>query len=562
MAAELVVERREGGRSSLALAPGRAATLGRSKESDCVVEGEPFLSRKHAELLLESGRLKVRRLPEAGNPVFYGGEERDSFSLAPGDFFVIGKTRFRFVLQRGEQRADMTDVQPASQGSLGAGELYALGADRMRLNDLLELPEVLRSGKDPASLHLHVAGLVRMAAGARWSCVLDQDGRILARDSADDLSCVQVSRSLMEKAKAAAPQPAFYCWAGQAGRTDATAVQGVDWAVCAWARISEASAVCIYCAGTDPRMSAESRALRDNARFVGLVADMVGRSLCVERLQTLEKRLERFFSGPIVSKILESPDLKELEPKRTQATVMFFDLRGFSKRTEDRIERILGVLGELRQVMTAMTQEILDEQGVVLEYIGDAILACWNVPFEDPRHVDRACRAALRMAATLENVAGGWRCGIGIHTGEVVAGAVGSEQIFSYTVLGAVVNQASRIEGITKVVESPILVTREVAERVSKDCAIPMRVGRFRPAGMKSDLDLYALTGSPGDPRRMESFAKGLAAFEKGDWEAAYDAFDELTGKDRPARFLKTLAEQHRRNPPKHWEGVIELAHK
>lgn len=296
---------------------------------------------------------------------------------------------------------------------------------------------------------------------------------------------------------------------------------------------------------------------------MGLIADMTGRTLSVRRLEARERRLERFFSGPVIAKILDSADSPEaLEPRLAQSTVMFFDLRGFSKRTEGATGRILEQIGELRAVMTAMTEEIFRENGVVLQYQGDGILACWNVPIPDDRHLDRAARAAVAMSRRLREVCPNWRCGIGLHTGEVVAGAIGSEQLFAYSVLGAVVNQASRIEGITKFVETPILASREVAAKVSPSAAAVVRLGRFRPAGMEEALDLFELAPPPGDLARALQLGRGLEAFEAGDWEKAYELLDELPPKDLPARFLKSLAEQHRRRPPKGWKGVIELNEK
>src|ERR1700733_3418255 len=143
--------------------------------------------------------------------------------------------------------------------------------------------------------------------------------------------------------------------------------------------------------------------------------------------------------------------------------------------------------------MSAMSEEIFKESGVVLQFMGDGILACWNLPFPDQDHINRACKAALAMVAALERIGPAWRCGIGIHTGEVVAGSMGAKQLFSYTVMGPVVNQASRVEGITKTVEVPILVTKEVAEKISDQTAVVRRIGCFRPAGMDVELDLFEI---------------------------------------------------------------------
>lgn len=545
------------------LRPGKSSVIGRSADADWAVSGDPHLSRRHVEISVEGKGVRVRRLSAAKNPVFYRGEEKDEFSLAPGEQFVIGETRF-FLLQEtasapaaAEEASDaVPDVQYAPTDS----ELYSMGrgSERMRLHDLLELPDILRT-KEPNEFFLHIATVLRMSTSARWAVILREDGSIVARDSAQDRQAeIKASRSLLKEALKKSPRPLLYCWKQPASDLQATALEGVDWAVCAAVEIPGDKPLFLYVAGEGGSAGDQ----RENSRFVGLVADMVYRSLSVKRLQTTQARLERFFSGPITKKILESKDPKELEPKVTESTVLFFDIRGFSKRTEGKNEKILSYLGELRRAMSAMTEEIFREKGVVLQYMGDGILACWNVPFPDPQHVDCACRAALRMSARLGEVTDGWRCGIGLHTGEVVGGAIGSDQMFFFGLMGAVVNQASRIEGITKAIEAPILVTREVAEKVSPEAAAAQRVGRFQPAGMRVSLDLYELSPPPKDKKRAEIFNRGLEAFEKGEWEEAYEILDELPSKDLPARYLKSLAESYRRRPPKGWQGVIELADK
>ncbi len=544
---------------------GRHVVIGRTDDADWRIVKEPFLSRKHVEVQLESGHLKVRRIPEASNPIFYGGEEKDEFTLKPGDYFIIGKTRFQFLSEESTPPVSQPPT-PDVQHAIKASELYSMGgdSDRMRLHDLLELPNILRT-QNRHDFFIHIASMLRMATDASWACVMTEEGKILGKDSADDRNIdLRISRTLTKKALDDSPAPTFYCWSQSAEGLKATFQEGIDWAICAAARIPGEPAVFFYAAGRGVNSDPSSQVHRDNTRFIGLVADMVGRSMSVSHLQTWQDQLKRFFSGAIASKILQSPNLKDLEPRVAHSTVMFFDIRGFSKRTEDNNEKLLSYIGELRRVMTAMTDIILEEKGVVLQYTGDGILACWNVPFDDPGHVNCACRAALRMTSEISKVSDGWQCGIGLHTGEVVAGTIGSDQVFSYGLMGSVVNQASRVEGITKVVEIPVLVTREVAERVSNDVAVPMCIGRFQPAGMTTPLDLFDLVRPPGDPKRADIFSRGLKAFEKGEWDTAYEILDDLPAKDRPARFIKLLTEEYRRSkkPTQGWNGVIQLTEK
>ncbi|MFA6317796.1 MAG: adenylate/guanylate cyclase domain-containing protein [Elusimicrobiota bacterium] len=445
--------------------------------------------------------------------------------------------------------------------TMSAKDLYAMGdpAGKLKYSDLLEVPEILRK-KDRKDFYSHIARLLRGATDGAFACVVTEEGGMLGEDSAPGALRFHPSRTLIRKACAEAPQPTVYSWAKPEAEA-ATRQAGLDWAVCAAAKVPHEPSVVFYVAGSLASAGSESLQ-KERARFTGLVADMVGRSISMDRLTTWEGRLERFFAGRVVDKILSSPDLRDIEPKLASSTVMFFDIRGFSKRTEEKNEAILQYIGELKAAMTAMTAIILEEQGVVLQYMGDGILACWNVPFQDPTHVDLACRAGLRMAEAFSRQTGGWRCGIGLHSGEVVAGAIGSEQVFSYGLLGATVNLASRVEGITKTLGVQILATEDVASRVSPATALPVPVGRFRPAGMTAAIDLFELVPAPGDRKRREAFRSGVEALKKGDWAQACLVFGALPNDDKPAAYLRAIAEKHSKSPPSDWQGVIELSQK
>lgn len=556
--ARLLVSTKGAAPVSFDLSGRRPAVIGRSPDSDVSVAGDPHLSRRHAAVSLEGGRLKVERLPGSLNPVRSGGVDGDRFLLAPEDAFTIGETSFTFVL--GSAVADETIVVPTT---MNTEELYALGdgTESLRLVDLLELPAILRS-RDRPGFFIHIAELLRKSTGAVWACAVTEEGQILGESAADaTVGRYQPSRTLIGKAVDEAPQPTLYSWTKRQP-VQATTMAGIDWAVCAAARIPHEPAVIFYAAGRNGSSPPRGTFQRDRARFTGLVADMVGRSLAMDRLLTWQGRLEHFFAGPVVKKILEAPDLHGLEPRLAQSTVLFFDLRGSAQRSEDNAESILPYIGELRRVMSAMSAIIQEEGGVVLQYLGDGILASWGVPFDDAQHVDRACRCAQRMAAALPRASAGWSCGIGIHTGPVVAGNIGSDQVFSYSVLGPAVNLTSRIEGITKLLGVPVLVSAEVAEKVSPKIAVAVRLGCYQPAGLTAAVNLYELTAAPGEPARGELLSRGLLAFENGDWGLAGSCFSALPPEDRPAAYLRALAEQYALNPPNEWSGVIALTQK
>ncbi|MBI4677770.1 MAG: adenylate/guanylate cyclase domain-containing protein [Elusimicrobia bacterium] len=550
------------------LSEGAHLVIGRANQATLRIPEDLEMSRLHAEILVDGGLLVIRRNPESTNPVYRDGRPVDEFAISVGESFRIGQTKFTFMAP-----PRPAPPSPAAGGcapahveimTMSAKDLYSMGdpGGRLKYSDLLEVPEILRK-RDRKDFYAHIARLVRGSTDGTFACVVTEEGKVLGEDTVSGAMRYHPSLTLIRKACSQAPQPTVYSWARPEGEL-ATRQAGLDWAVCAAcasAQVPHEPAVVFYVAGSQGTAGSETLQ-RERARFVGLIADMVGRSIAMDRLTTWEGRLERFFAGPVVNKILSSPDLRDIEPKVSVSTVMFFDIRGFSKRTEENNEIILQYIGELKAAMTAMTAIIMDEQGVVLQYMGDGILACWNVPFEDMTHIDLACRAALRMAEAFSRQTGGWRCGIGLHTGEVVAGAIGSEQVFAYGLLGAVVNLASRVEGITKTLGVSVLATEDVAAKLSQAVAVAVPVGRFRPAGMAAAIDLFEVTPSPGDPERLEVFRSGAAALKKGDWGESAMIFGSLPGEDKPAAYLRSVAEKLSKDPPAHWEGVIELSQK
>ncbi len=572
------------------LADGGEVTLGASANAECHVSGEKFLSRRHAVLRTRGNKLEVERLESARNPLLFKGAIHDRFRMNPGDFFVIGETRFRLVggtseLDGSRGVATMIDAPaPAFQFTLGVEELQARRgtSDRMRLLDLMELPEVLRT-RSREEFFVYACGLLRTACEARWVRVLamDEDGPVtLAEDAGvDQLTEKPLSRELAKSALAEEPKPVAYCWSDPLDSgLEATAHEGIDWAISCAMPVPGERPKLFYVAGAtrgEPgQMAFDSPTgsrlvLRDTTRLVGLVADMIGRAISLQKLELWQSRLGHFFSDKLVRKILESDAQDELAPRIAEATIMFFDIRGFSEMTEDRLESVLDHQEDLKRVFTAMTQCVFDHDGVVIRYMGDGILCCWNVPYAIAEHVDQACLAAIEMVETMQEVTDGWKCGIALGVGEVVAGSLGSEQVYAYDILGAAVNQTARVEGITKIVGVPILVTGEIAGRVSSDQISSRRVARFRPVGMETEVDLFTIQRTPDDAQTREEIearfavhAQGLEAFEKGDWDTAFSTLHPIVQDDPAAMYVYKLTLGYQSSAPRNWRGVIELTTK
>ncbi|MGH7403878.1 MAG: CHASE2 domain-containing protein, partial [Candidatus Rokuibacteriota bacterium] len=211
--------------------------------------------------------------------------------------------------------------------------------------------------------------------------------------------------------------------------------------------------------------------------------------------QREKRRLSRFFSPAVVAEIVRHKDDAKLAATRRRMTVVFSDIRGFTSMSEKMPPE--EVVTFLREYLTVMTEAVFTHGGTVDKYIGDAIMALYNVPFEAPDHARRAVRTALEFQERLQPLAerfaarygGTLACGVGIHTGDAVVGTIGSEQRLEYTAIGDTINLGSRLEGLTKEFSVPIImseataaevggqfVTRDLGEVMVKGKAIPVKI--------------------------------------------------------------------------------------
>lgn len=202
----------------------------------------------------------------------------------------------------------------------------------------------------------------------------------------------------------------------------------------------------------------DATALAGGAILVALhayVARFVGEFL---QKQQIKKQFGTYLSPDMVEKLQKDPGLLRLGGETRELSIMFTDVRGFTSISEHYGDDVQGLTKIMNRYMTAMTAKILDNRGTLDKYIGDAQMAFWNAPLDNPRHASDAVRTALEMLESLDafnsEIAGEgvppFGMGLGINTGSVVVGNMGSDQRFDYTCLGDSVNLASRLEGQSK----------------------------------------------------------------------------------------------------------------
>jgi adenylate cyclase len=221
--------------------------------------------------------------------------------------------------------------------------------------------------------------------------------------------------------------------------------------------------------------------------------------------QREKRRLSRFFSPDVVAEIVRHKDDAKLAANRRRMTVLFSDIRGFTSMSEKMQPE--EVVAFLREYLTAMTQAVFDHGGTVDKYVGDAIMALYNVPFDAPDHALRAVRTALEFQERLQPLAerfaarygGTLACGVGIHTGDAVVGTIGSEQRLEYTAIGDTINLGSRLEGLTKEFGVPIIISEATYAEV-RDHFAARDLGEVTVKGKVIPVKIYAIV--PGEPRR------------------------------------------------------------
>jgi len=289
-----------------------------------------------------------------------------------------------------------------------------------------------------------------------------------------------------------------------------------------------------------------------------------------------KRRLRRAFSlylpAAEVTRLLDSGRPPALGGETRAATVMFSDIAGFTRIAEGMAPEALVDL--LNRYLAAMTEVVERHGGFVDKYIGDAIVAVFGAPGEDPAHARHAVLAALdcqrRLACGSDMVAPGGerlRMRIGINTGAVLVGNIGGARRFNYTVMGDAVNLAARLEGVAKAYGIGILAGGATAEAAG-DGLVWRPVDRVRVVGRGEPVDLFEPLGADGAVddtvhRRAWAYAAALADWQAGRFAAARDAFAALSSDDPAAAAMAARAAiAAGESPQPGWDGVTDLTDK
>lgn len=285
---------------------------------------------------------------------------------------------------------------------------------------------------------------------------------------------------------------------------------------------------------------------------------------------SLRKVLDQAMSSSVTDAIIAGESLG-LDGKEADATMLFCDIRSFTTLCENMSARSLVAM--LNEYFTFMADVIRGNNGIIDKYIGDAIMALFGVPSANPRQADDAVAAAIAMIQALELFNGdrakageaSFHIGIGIASGMVIAGTLGSPERKNYTVIGDAVNLASRIEGLTKLYGAEILVCGRT--RAAMTGRVPTRlVDVVKVKGQDTATELHqimnrAVPGAALDTH-LSSFAAALAAYQEGRFQAAGEAFDAIAHHipdDATSAMLAARCRDLAAAPPANWQGIWKL---
>ena len=224
-----------------------------------------------------------------------------------------------------------------------------------------------------------------------------------------------------------------------------------------------------------------------------------------QKLQ-IKKQFGTYLSPALVEKLQKNPELLTLGGDSRELSIMFTDVRGFTTISEHYGADVQGLTKIMNRYMTAMTAKILENNGTLDKYIGDAQMAFWNAPLDEPDHAKKAVQTGLEMLGSLEQfnneiAAEGvppFGMGLGINTGVVVVGNMGSAQRFDYTCLGDHVNLASRLEGQSKPYGVKIIVGPETARQVA-DEYLTLELDKVAVKGKKEGVSIFTVLGKLDD---------------------------------------------------------------
>ncbi|HBF34661.1 TPA: adenylate/guanylate cyclase domain-containing protein [Candidatus Sumerlaeota bacterium] len=279
----------------------------------------------------------------------------------------------------------------------------------------------------------------------------------------------------------------------------------------------------------------------------------------------------QYLSPAVIEQLVNNPNKLKLGGELRELSIYFSDVQGFTSISENLTPVELTAL--LNDYLTAMTDIIMEEGGTVDKYEGDAIIAFWNAPLDLPGHAECAVRAAIRCQKKIDELCPifmeridnkPFSARIGLNTGKVVVGNMGSNQRFDYTFLGDAGNLASRLEGVNKQFGTRILISEATKEKLGSDFAV-REISRIQVVGKEEPIRVFEPM-FPADyaahKKTFDAFATALSLYYNGSFQEAIAIFTTHESADAPSAAYARRCRDLIANPPSDWHGIWKMTEK
>lgn len=633
--AELVVQGPAGQVFRQRLVEGQVVRLGRAPANGWAVEWDRSISREHADLFWQNGQLSVVCLPTAANPIKLRGQPLREALVGGSEAFEIGQSSFyvdvaymatanvvsqtmqvapepRIRMPQPTAHEEERHPEPASQDfetqsgddlveehSYHDNDLrkVSFGDTERQMEVLSNLPQMISGSKTDVDLALMLCGMLLEAIPPAVAVAVamfddtdvhemkkvdDPDAaipkpkvmRVQTRDDFDGR--FSPSRRLLRKALRRGESVMHIV--GEVDGSQFTMASSLGWAFCAPVNAESCIGWCLYVSGMGARDGnnfVTEDALKGDLRFTQLVAQLIGSIHTVRTLQEHKTQLSAFFSPKVIANLTKKGGAGDiLAPSERDITVLFCDVRGFSRKSEQLRDDLHKLLESVKAALSAMTGGILTFDGSIADFQGDAALGFWGWPTSLPDGPMSACKAALAIMQAFNvppeerGLLEGFSCGVGIAHGRAIAGQIGTSQQAKIGVFGPVVNQGSRIEGMTRQFGVGICIDETTAEFVRRlmpeEQGRVRRLARVRPKGMDTPLLIHELLPAEVEGDKVSetvrlNYEAALDAIIAGRWGEGLERLNAVPDSDGPKQFLIAHMAKHNDTPPAGWDGVFSL---
>lgn len=313
------------------------------------------------------------------------------------------------------------------------------------------------------------------------------------------------------------------------------------------------------------------------AILLSYVGNVLHQTLTEQReRQRIKKTWQHFMAKSVIDQMLESGRMPTYGGERRELTVLFSDIRGFTTFTEKHSSQ--DVVQILNEYLSEMVEVIFAHRGTLDKFVGDEIMAIYGAPLPDKEHAANACLTAVEMVERLRSLQRRWssnnkeyfQIGIGINSGKMIVGNLGSSQLFDYTVIGDEVNLGARLEGANKQYGTTIIIS-ESTYRLVRDRAVVRELDLVRVQGKKRPVRIFELRGMGPIPSIekeliIDVYTQGLQYYKERKWYQALTEFRRILRyfpTDGASRvYIKRCLDFIENPPPETWDGVYEFASK